>query len=67
MPEVSKKIVYYDAKLRAIDDCLNVLKTNEDMGLSASLKIIRKLSSKQFNAIVKRGKLMLHIQNRNQQ
>jgi hypothetical protein len=58
MSAISQRILYYDAKIKAIDDCLAILKTNEAMALSESLKIIRKLSKKQFNAIVKKGKLI---------
>ena len=53
--------MYYDAKIKAIDDCLAVLKTNDDISIQESLKLIRKLSKKQFNAIIKRGKLIVYV------
>lgn len=38
-----------------------MLKINEEIQLQESIKIIRKLSKKQFNAIVKKGKIAAYM------
>jgi hypothetical protein len=54
--------VYYDSKAHAISDCLALLKTNEDLGLSEQLRLVRKLSNKQFQLLFKRDKLARYLQ-----
>jgi hypothetical protein len=55
--ELCEKIIYYEAKRHAIDDCMIALKSNDDITLSEKLKFIRRLSAKQFMTIVKKSKL----------
>eukprot|EP00349_Pseudokeronopsis_sp_Brazil_P004646 CAMPEP_0202967154 /NCGR_PEP_ID=MMETSP1396-20130829/11935_1 /ASSEMBLY_ACC=CAM_ASM_000872 /TAXON_ID= /ORGANISM="Pseudokeronopsis sp., Strain Brazil" /LENGTH=82 /DNA_ID=CAMNT_0049691899 /DNA_START=930 /DNA_END=1178 /DNA_ORIENTATION=+ len=58
---ISEKILYYESKKHAIEDCLVVIKQNEDMRMHEMLKLVRKLSSKQFMTIVKISKLRLAL------
>ncbi len=53
------RIIYYEAKRHAIEDCMLVLKANDDLTLSEKLKFIRRLSAKQFMTIVKKSKLQM--------
>ncbi len=55
--ELCVKIIYYEAKRHAIEDCMIALKSNDDMSLSEKLKFIRRLSAKQFMTMVKKNKL----------
>eukprot|EP00347_Sterkiella_histriomuscorum_P006431 403352801 len=59
---VMQKLIYYDAKISALNDCLAVLKNNESISVVDNIKIHRKLSSKQFRLQVKRNKLAIYIQ-----
>ncbi len=61
MPELSLKLAYYEAKIKAIEDCLTILKTDENTNFSESIKNFRKLSKKQFNTLIKKRKLIAHL------
>ncbi len=61
MSEIVKRIIEYESRFHAISDCLILLKANEDMPVSEMLKIIRKLSNKQFKLIFKRNKLIRYM------
>ncbi len=66
--EICDKIIYYEAKRHAIEDCMIALKANDDLTLGEKLKFIRRLSAKQFMTIVKKSKLQMaqgYQQNKN--
>ncbi len=62
MTEISKKIAHLEGKIHAIEETLYALKSAEDINIQEMLKIIRKLSKKQFNALIKRRNLVFHQQ-----
>ena len=57
-----QKLVYYDAKISAINDCLAILKNNENISVADNIKTVRKLSSKQFRLLIKRNKIAVYLQ-----
>ncbi len=52
------RIIEYDAKIRAIEDCVNALRLSEDLPIMEVMKHIRKLSNKQYKYIFKKEKLI---------
>jgi len=59
---VAKKILYYQAKDQAIQDCLFSLRDQENTDLQQSLKLVRRLGKKQFNAFSKKQRLIKAVQ-----
>ena len=55
------RLMKLDAKFHAIEDCLNAMRTNEDINIIDMMKQIRKLSKKQFKILLKKGKLVNYM------
>jgi hypothetical protein len=55
------KLLAYEAKISAINDCLAILKTNERIDVTENIKTVRKLSNKQFKLIIKRNKVAHYL------
>ena len=52
------KIIEYDSKFHAINDLMIMLRGNDDLSVGETIKIVRKLSNKQFKLLTKRNKLL---------
>ena len=55
-------MIELESKVHALEDCMNALKLNEDLPIAEVAKYIRKLSNKQFKLIMKKSKLVRHMQ-----
>ena len=59
---IGRKMIYYQAKEQAIQDCIMSLRDNDKMSVGDTMKMVRKLAAKQFKNMVKTRKLVAVIQ-----
>ena len=66
--EATLKLIELETKNHALEDCMSALKLNENIPVMELLKIVRKLSKKQFKCVFKKEKLAryLHAQRQHQ-
>jgi hypothetical protein len=62
---IALKAIELDAKIHALEDCMNALKLNENLLIQDVMKYMRKLSNKQFKLITKKEKLFRYIRANN--
>lgn len=55
------KLVEIESKILALEDCMTALKMNESLSLADGMKIMRKLSNKQFKLKIKKDKVLRYI------
>ena len=59
---IGRKIIHYQAKEQAIQDCILSLRDNDKMEVGDTMRLVRKLAAKQFKNLVKTRKLVTVIQ-----
>ena len=55
---IGRKIIQYQSKEKAIQDCIMALRDNEKLNVDDTMKMIRRLSAKQFKNMVKARRLI---------
>jgi len=58
---LSEKVLDLQAKISALEDCMLALKQKEDLPLSTTIQMVRKLANKEFRAIVKKSKVQQYM------
>ncbi|CDW74679.1 UNKNOWN [Stylonychia lemnae] len=56
-----QKMAYLDAKQNAINDCLAIIKQNDEQTVAENVRVFRKLANRQFKTLYKRNKLAAFI------
>jgi hypothetical protein len=56
------KLIELESKILALEDCMSALKLNENIPVLDLMKMVRKLSNKQFKCINKKDKLIRYAQ-----
>ena len=59
---IGRKIIHYQAKEQAIQDCIMSLRDNDKIEVTDTMKMVRKLAAKQFKSMWKTRKLVTVIQ-----
>ena len=60
--QIGRKIIHYQSKQAAIQECINALKESDKVSVEDTIKMVRNLSGKQFKCMIKAQRLINYVQ-----